>query len=153
MEKYTVKIDGVDHPVVNPPWTTEGKYSDKMKLQTWANQVVQYPDNYFAKRNYDGLLNKKQNSLSEIAEIKYRIEQERAQKESQQLALNRKTFPPELKEKQLADLKKEKDDEFNFQNVGGKKYKNKNYNKKTNKKRRRHSRRRRTHSQKKRSKY
>jgi hypothetical protein len=151
MEKYTVKIDGVDHPVVNPPWTTEGKYSDKMKLQTWANQVVQYPDNYFAKRNYDGLLNKKQNSLSEIAEIKYRIEQERAQKESQQLALNRKTFSPEFKQKQLAALEQEKDDEFNFQNVGGKKYKK--YKKKTNKKRRRHSRRRRTHSRKQRSKY
>uniref|UniRef100_A0A6C0I1N4 Uncharacterized protein n=1 Tax=viral metagenome TaxID=1070528 RepID=A0A6C0I1N4_9ZZZZ len=122
--------------------------------------MARQQDDPFLKKRYDAFLKRKEITLSEIADIKYQIErekaekerqqQERQQQERQQLQSNRFSgmFPPGFKQKQLAALNREQEVEFNRIDVGGKKYKK---CKKISNKRKKHSRRRRrTHS---RSKY
>lgn len=155
MANYTVNINGVDYPVVNHPWSTIGCNSDEMNLKTMAVKIPESPSNSALRRAYDALLQRKLNSANEIADIKYRIEREKAEKERQQqerqqLQSNRfsEMFSPGFKQKQLAALNREQEVEFNRNDVGGKKYKK---CKKISNKRKKHSRRRRrTHS---RSKY
>jgi len=161
---YTVNIDGVDYPVVYRPWETVGINSDEMNLQTMAVQIARSPSSSVLRRAYDALLERKLKSANEIADIKYQIGRAKAEKERQQQEREKRkqeekegrfaiarVSPPGFREERLAALKREKDAEFDRDDVGGKKRKKmSNKRKKHSRRRRTHSRRRRTHS---RSKY
>ena len=150
---YTVNIDGINYPVVNRPWEIRGIYSDEMNLQTMAVLMARNPSssNSALQRGYDALLKRKEDSLSEIADIKYQIGRAKAEKERQQQEIEQRfasVYPPGFKQERLAALKREQAAEFDRNDVGGKKRK-KMSNKMSNK-RKKYSRRRRTHR---RSKY
>ena len=126
------------------------------------------------KRRYNAILKQKEDTLSEIADIKYKIgrakaEKEREQREREQqereqyrraqeqrigsrdtgsfATMNPGLYSPDFKQERLAALKREQDAEFD-RNSGGKK--RKKMSNKVSNKRKKHSRRRRTHR---RSKY
>lgn len=161
MANYTVNIDGVDYPVVNRPWQTRGIYSDEMNLQTAAVQAAKSPSNSSLKKIHENLLQQKLASLDEIHNIKDKIkaEKEREQREREQREREQRerqqrerelfasVYPPGFKREQLAALEREKKEEFDRDNVGGKK--RKKMSNKISNKRKKHSRRRRrrrTHS-------
>ena len=141
MANYTVNIDGVDYPVVNRPWEMSGIYSDEMNLQTMAVLMARSPSNAALRRGYDALLQRKLDSVNEIADIKDRIKRAK-----ERFA---RVYPPGFREERLAALKDEQAAEFNRNDVGGKK--RKKMSNKISNKRKKHSRRRRTHSRRRRT--